>query len=173
MVRILDTPPDGCKPAAEGCDPLPMGAMRHLPLALGALCIAALACGAAPATALSAPLPAPLSAPGDWITLDSPEVSPAADGQSGPVTYSGSYRCLPSSAEGHPVEVSPALENDHESVGLSGSPAVCDGAVHPWSTTVDSAPADDLHPTVHLYRLDSASLGWLTVPVPTELAHAG
>ncbi|MFD0328164.1 DUF6299 family protein [Streptacidiphilus monticola] len=97
----------------------------------------------------------------------------SADAPSGPVTYSGEYRCLPSSAEGRPVQVSPALEDAHQSIGLSGSPAVCDGAVHPWSTTTDSAPTGDLRPVVHLYRLDPANLGWLTVPVPTELAHAG
>ncbi|MFC5908957.1 DUF6299 family protein [Streptacidiphilus monticola] len=160
--------------------------MRHFPLTLGALCVAALTCGAAPAAALSAPVPAPLSVPGDWITLDAPtggaaSTSPSggsstgssADAPSGPVTYSGEYRCLPSSAEGRPVQVSPALEDAHQSIGLSGSPAVCDGAVHPWSTTTDSAPTGDLRPVVHLYRLDPANLGWLTVPVPTELAHAG
>ncbi|MEU8522547.1 DUF6299 family protein [Streptomyces sp. NBC_01216] len=91
--------------------------MRHrLPLALGALMIAATAIATTAAHA----------GPADGVTVD-PTGTVSADGA---VTLSGTYRCVDDAAG--PVFVSSALVRQDRSTGIGGTRAVCDGRVRAW-----------------------------------------
>ncbi|MEU6406446.1 DUF6299 family protein [Streptomyces sp. NPDC046985] len=96
---------------------------------------------AAAALLLTAPAaPANAAAVGaDALTVDT-TARLAADGT---VAVSGTYRCT--AADG-PVFVSADVHRNDSAVrhGLGGARAVCDGAVHTWTTT--GTPSDALTP---------------------------
>ncbi|MEV7286092.1 DUF6299 family protein [Streptomyces sp. NPDC093252] len=92
------------------------------------------------ALALSAPAAPATAGPFASVTVD-PYGRIAADGT---VTLSGTYRCLGATG---PVFVSSSVTQGSPTAqpqvryGIGGSPALCDGALHPWTNTGRPSPS--------------------------------